>query len=126
MSAVWLVALGGALGSVARWGLSGLVQRASGSALPLGTFAVNAVGSLAIGMLGALALQRSLVAPHARLFLITGLLGGFTTFSALSYETVALLRDGQWLAAAIYSLGSVGVGVVATLGGYALALRIWG
>jgi CrcB protein len=121
-----LVALGGALGSVARWGLSGLVQRASGSALPWGTFIVNAVGSLAIGIIGALALERSLVPTNARLFLITGLLGGFTTFSALSYETVALLRDGQWMAAGIYSLGSVGVGVVATLGGYALAMRVWG
>jgi fluoride exporter len=121
---VLLVALGGALGSVARWGLTGLVQRWTGSPLPWGTFVVNALGSLAIGFVTALALERALVAPATRLFIVTGLLGGFTTFSALSYETFALLREGQWLAAAGYSLGSVVVGVAGALGGYGLGLRL--
>ena len=119
-----LVALGGALGSVARWGLTGLVQRWTGSSLPFGTFVVNAIGSLLIGFVTALALERALVAPGARLFMVTGVLGGFTTFSALSYETFALLRDGQWLAAAAYSLGSVVAGVVLALAGYGIGLRI--
>lgn len=119
-----MVALGGALGSIARWGLTGAVQRWSGSPLPWGTFAVNAIGSLAIGFVAALALERTLVSPSARLFLVTGLLGGFTTFSALSYETFALLRDGQWIAAIGYSFGSVVIGVAAALAGYGLALRI--
>jgi len=102
------------------------VQRWTGSPLPWGTFVVNAIGSLAIGFVAALALERTLVSPAARLFVITGVLGGFTTFSALSYETVALLRDGQWLAATSYALGSVvvGVGVAAALAGYGLGLRI--
>jgi CrcB protein len=121
----WLwVALGGALGSMARWALSGAVQRWSGSAFPWGTFAVNVLGSLLIGAVAALALERALVPPPARLFLVTGVLGGFTTFSALSYETFALLRDGQWLAAAGYALGSVVAGVGATVAGYGLALKL--
>lgn len=121
----WLwVALGGALGSMARWALSGAVQRWSGTAFPWGTFAVNLLGSLLIGVVTALALERALVPPPARLFLVTGVLGGFTTFSALSYETFALLRDGQWLAAAGYALGSVVAGVGATVAGYGLALKL--
>jgi CrcB protein len=121
----WLwVALGGALGSMARWALSGVVQRWSGTAFPWGTFAVNLLGSLLIGVVTALALERALVPPPARLFLVTGVLGGFTTFSALSYETFALLRDGQWLAAAGYALGSVVAGVGATVAGYGLALKL--
>lgn len=120
---VW-VALGGALGSVLRWGLSGAVQRWSGGTFPWGTFVVNAVGSLAIGVLAALALERALVPPAARLFLIVGVLGGFTTFSAFSYETVALLRDGQWLTAGAYAGGSVVAGVAAALGGFALGMRM--
>ena len=118
------VALGGALGSLARWGLSGAVQRWTGAAFPWGTFAVNLAGSLLIGVVTALALERALVPPPARLFLVTGVLGGFTTFSALSYETFALLRDGQWPAAAGYALGSLVTGVGATVLGYGLAFKL--
>jgi len=119
-----MVALGGALGSLARWGLSGVVQRWTASPFPWGTFTVNALGSLGIGFVAALALERTLVSTSARLFLITGILGGFTTFSALSYETFALLRDGQWLSAVGYAGGSLLIGVSATLAGYALGMRI--
>jgi CrcB protein len=119
-----LVALGGALGSVLRWALTGAVQRWTGSAFPWGTFAVNAAGSLAIGLVAAVALERALVSPAARLFSIVGVLGGFTTFSAFSYETLALLRDGQWLAAAGYAGGSVAVGVLGAFAGYAIGMRI--
>ena len=119
-----LVALGGAIGSVLRWVLSGLVQRWTGSAFPWGTFAVNAAGSLAIGVIAALALERALVAPAVRVFSIVGVLGGFTTFSAFSYETLALLRDGQWPAAAGYAGGSVGVGLLCAFAGYAIGTRM--
>lgn len=124
MRSVALVALGGAVGSVLRWGLSGAIQRWTGSPLPWGTFVVNAVGSLAIGLVAALALERTLVPPAVRLFTIVGVLGGFTTFSAFSYETFALLRDGQWIAATGYAGGSVIVGVSCTLAGYALGMRL--
>jgi CrcB protein len=119
-----LVATGGALGSLARWLVSGWVQGLSPtSTLPWSTFVVNAVGSFTIGVLLVLALERALVPPQARLFLVTGVLGGFTTFSAFSWESLALLRDAQWAAAAAYTLGSVAVGLLAAFGGAALASR---
>jgi CrcB protein len=119
-----LVALGGSIGSVLRWWVSGAVQHTSGATFPWGTFAVNAAGSFAIGLVGAVALERALVSPAARLFVVAGVLGGFTTFSAFSYETLALLRDGQWAAAAGYALGSVATGVAAAFGGFALGARL--
>lgn len=125
MRSLLLVGLGGAIGSMLRWSLSGLVQRASGSAFPWGTFTVNAVGSLAVGAFAALALERALVPPAARVFVAAGLFGGFTTFSAFSYETLALLRDGQWGAAAGYALGSTAVGIGAAFAGWAAAARLW-
>lgn len=118
-----LVALGGAVGSLLRWGLSGALQRAGGGTFPWGTFAVNAAGSLAVGFVATFALERALVPPAMRVFLVPGLLGGFTTFSALSFETLALLRDGQWPAAAGYALGSLAVGIAAAGAGAALAAR---
>ena len=121
--ALW-VAVGGASGSVLRWWMSGLVQRASGGTFPWGTFAVNALGSLAIGFLSALALERTLLSPSTRLFMITGVLGGFTTFSAYSYETVALLRDGHWGAAFGYAAGSVATGLACAFGGLLLGLKL--
>jgi CrcB protein len=121
---VLLVAGGGAIGSMLRWWLSGIVQRWSGTFFPWGTFVVNLIGSFAIGLIAALALERALVPPAARVFLIPGVLGGFTTFSALSWESLALLRDGQWLPAAGYGLGSVVIGVGAALAGTALAARL--
>ena len=124
MRNVLLVAAGGAIGSVLRWALSGAVQRVTGSAFPWGTFVVNALGSFAIGVLGALALERALVSPAARLFLIAGCLGGFTTFSAFSWESVALLRDGQWAQAAFYAFGSLAVGIGGAFAGLALAARL--
>lgn len=119
-SAGW-VALGGALGSLGRWGLTGFVQAQSHAGFPWGTFAVNAIGSLAIGMLGTLAVERMTLTGDARLFLVTGVLGGFTTFSAFSFETLALLRAGQWPAAAGYAGGSVVIGVIAAFAGMRVA-----
>jgi CrcB protein len=119
------VALGGAVGSVLRWLVGGWVHALMPtSTFPWGTFVVNALGSFAIGALLGLALERALVSPATRLLLVTGVLGGFTTFSAFSYETLQLARDGQWPAAAGYSLGSVAVGFAAAFGGWALATRI--
>lgn len=119
-SAGW-VALGGALGSLGRWGLTGFVQAQSHAGFPWGTFAVNAIGSLAIGMLGTLAVERMTLTGDARLFLVTGVLGGFTTFSAFSFETLALLRTGQWPAAVGYAGGSVVIGVIAAFAGMRVA-----
>ncbi len=120
-----LVALGGALGSVGRWLVQGWVQRLSpSSTFPWGTFAVNAIGSFATGALLTLGLERALIPPQARLFVVTGVLGGFTTFSAFTWESMALLRDAQWAAAAAYVLGSVAVGLAAAIAGATLATRL--
>ena len=119
-----LVALGGATGSVLRWWLAGLTQRASGGgAFPWGTLAVNVAGSLAIGVVAALGMGRVPLPAASRLLIVTGVLGGFTTFSALSIETFTLLRQGQTGMAAAYAIGSLAAGLVATWAGWSLAAR---
>ena len=97
MAYLW-VALGGALGSVARYGCSGIAARWLGIGFPYGTMFVNVSGSFMIGVLGTLALGggRALASTDARAFLIVGLLGGFTTFSSFSLETLNLARAGAW------------------------------
>jgi CrcB protein len=101
MAYVW-VALGGALGSVARYASTGVAARWLGVGFPYGTLFVNVVGSYAIGVLGTLALAsgRALATTDARAFLIVGILGGFTTFSSFSLETLNLARAGNLSGAA--------------------------
>ncbi len=124
MKSALLVAFGGAAGSVLRWYASGWVQRLfPHSTFPWGTFAVNVTGSFAIGVLLTLAVERSVLSPALRLLLVTGVLGGFTTFSAFSMETFELLRSGQWPAAVGYAAGSVAIGLLAAAAGWALAIR---
>jgi CrcB protein len=104
-----LVALGSALGGMARYGAAGLAARLIGPTLPWGTLIVNVTGSFVIGFLATLAAPdgRLLLPPDARAFLVIGLCGGFTTFSSFSLETLNLARDGEWLWAASNVVGSV-------------------
>jgi CrcB protein len=103
-----LVGLGGFAGAIARYALGGWILHLTLDAkFPWSTFAVNVLGCLAMGLLSGLAERLEWLAPQARLLLITGLLGGFTTFSAFGLETVALLRRGEILLAASYALSSV-------------------
>ena len=97
-----LIALGSALGGVARYWASGFVAERVGEVFPWGTLSVNVVGSFLIGILGALseADARWYIDPGTRQFLMIGVLGGFTTFSSFSLQTLQLLRDGQWIYAA--------------------------
>jgi CrcB protein len=107
-----LVAAGGGLGACARYALSGLVLHyAAQSRFPYGTFMVNVLGCLAAGLLLGLAEKQQLLSPEARLFLFTGILGGFTTFSAFGVETMNLLRRGDAGVAAAYVLLSVACGL---------------
>jgi CrcB protein len=101
MAYLW-VALGGALGSVVRFGCSGIAARWLGVGFPYGTLFVNVVGSFSIGLLGTLALggDRPMASTDARAFVIVGVLGGFTTFSSFSLETLNLARGGNLSAAA--------------------------
>ncbi|MBN8280463.1 MAG: fluoride efflux transporter CrcB [Gammaproteobacteria bacterium] len=125
-----LVAVGGALGSVLRFLVSGAVQRAFAPAsavaasFPAGTLAVNVTGSLLIGVIAGLAEARALVGPEARLLLVTGVLGGYTTFSAFSLETLLLARAGAAGLAFLTVASQVLLGVAAAWAGFALALAL--
>jgi CrcB protein len=117
----WLaVFAGGGLGALCRYGLAGWVQDATGSFFPWGTFVVNASGCLAIGVVATLLEERSLLGPTWRLFLLVGVLGGYTTFSSFGLETLRLLESGDWLRAAANAAGSVVLGIAAVVGGAAL------
>lgn len=99
---ILLVGLGGCIGSVARYLVSTWVQSRSASLFPFGTLAVNVLGCLLIGALMGLSVERESLSPNLRLLLVTGVLGGFTTFSAFGYETLALalIEHQPWLALA--------------------------
>ena len=112
--------MGGALGSVARYLLSTFVLRATGSLFPIGTFVVNVAGCLAFGAIAGAASQRVQIAPELRLFLLVGILGGFTTFSSYAFESLSLVRDGQFLAASINIVGQVVAGLAGMWAGYVI------
>lgn len=115
---VLLVAAGGALGSVLRYAVSVLLAASLGPGFPWGTLAVNVLGSAAIGALAGLGVEGGW-----RLLLVTGLLGGFTTFSAFSLETALLWERGWWLAL-LYVLASVALGLAGFALGYGMLRRI--
>lgn len=109
---VLLVGLGGFLGSISRYALGGLVLRQSGAnRFPLGTLVVNVLGCLVMGLVAGLAERWHLFGGPTRLFLMTGLLGGFTTFSAFAYETYFLGREHAWSSAVANVFLSVVLGL---------------
>lgn len=118
---ILLVGLGGFVGSTLRFLISGWVHRLVPFAqLPWGTLAVNVVGCLAIGLLGGLADGMQALTASQRLFLVLGLLGGFTTFSSFAFETLALARDAEMAGAFLNVLLQVVLGLFAAWGGYAV------
>jgi CrcB protein len=121
MTYVW-IALGSALGGMARHWCSGFAMRHLGESFPWGTLLVNVLGSLVIGLVAALAASegRFLLPSDARLFVMVGVLGGFTTFSAFSLQTLALLQAAQWLYAGANIVGSVLLCLLFVWAGYAL------
>jgi CrcB protein len=124
MKAALLVALGGAIGSVARYKLSGLVLHHTVDwRFPAGTFAVNVLGCLAAGILAGLAEKHDMLSADARLLLFTGLLGGFTTFSAFGVETVHLLKRGEIGVASANVVLSIAAGLFALWLGLELVPR---
>ena len=110
-----LVFVGGGIGSVCRYTMSSALQRAFPGPFPTGTFWVNLGGCFAIGLVGALGLERAALSPEARTFLMVGILGGFTTFSSFTWETLGLLSVRDVLRAALYVGGSVFLGLLGTL-----------
>ena len=126
MSKYLLVGIGGFIGSILRYALSGYAQRAADSAtFPYGTLIVNLTGCFIIGLLSYLADVRGAFTPETRVFVFVGIMGGYTTFSSFGNETMALFRDGE----SVPALVNVGVHVIAGLGavwaGRALANLIW-
>ena len=119
-----LLLAGGLVGTAGRYVLSGVVHRWFGAAFPYGTLAVNMVGCLAIGFLGTLADQKFMLSAEARVFWMIGLLGAFTTFSSLVYESWRLIQDGEMLLAGANMMGSMILGLAAFWLGSTIASAI--
>ena len=120
----WLsIGAGGALGAMTRHALNTWIERQHvWPAFPAGIFAVNVMGSAAIGVLaGLMASGRLPVSPDLRAFLMIGLLGGFTTFSSFSLDTIALVRVGLFLPAVLNVVGQVALSILAAAAGYRVA-----
>jgi fluoride exporter len=116
--------IAGALGTLARYGLQGMVQRWTGGSFPWGTLAVNALGCLAFGIVWSVASERQLIGPQMRTLLLVGFMGAFTTFSSFVFETAQLGRGGQWLLAGANVGLELMLGAAALLGGIALGRLI--
>jgi CrcB protein len=114
------VALGGAIGSAARYLVSGWFAGQFGSAFPYGTFVINVTGSFIIGLFLAFAQERVSLSPYWRLFFAVGVVGGYTTFSTFEYEFVRLLQEGDMLLGASYMVGSVVLGAIGAIAGIAV------
>ncbi len=119
MAFIWIF-IGGGLGACSRYGLGTLIARWSGTAFPLNTLLINMTGSFLIGLISTLLLDRSISNPAWRWALITGFLGGYTTFSAYSYETVQLFDTGHGDRALLYLVASNAVSIAACVAGIAV------
>ncbi len=117
------IALGGIIGTLARYLIQGIIQSRSGE-FPVGTLAINIAGSFALGFIVRIATGSTVVSAELRGGLTIGFCGAFTTMSTFSYETVALLTDGQYWRAGLYAGGTVLGCLVATVAGLALAGKL--
>lgn len=124
MAKIILVLLGGALGSLVRYSVSEFMQKYSDGTFPLGTLIVNLAGCLLIGLIWGIAEQGN-ISVNLRTFIFIGLLGGFTTFSAFSVETMNLFRDNEIRLGIINILANNILGILLTVGGFVLISRIY-
>lgn len=125
MTALW-VAIGGALGTLMRYGVTVGMARVAGVAWPFGTFTANVLGSFALAFLMELAPRRSLAGVDVRLVLGTGLLGGFTTYSSFNLETLRMAQQAGWGRASLYVAATLVVCFVGGFVGYVLARWVRG
>jgi CrcB protein len=121
---VLLIGCFGFVGTLARYGLQGAVQRVSGSTFPYGTLSVNVLGSFAVGFIAALVLERAAFSPTWRTAILVGFCGGFTTYSAFAYETFELLRTGDPWRGIANVAAQFALGLIAVWLGYAAAMRV--
>ena len=120
-----VVLLGGGLGAVARFVITTVVSRMSSMIFPWGTFLINVSGSFAIGLLMTVFLNRPHIHTNWRLFFVTGILGGFTTFSSFEWEAAAALRGGAASVGLLYLGSSVVLGLAAAWIASLLAAWLW-
>ena len=120
---ILMIALGGIAGTLARYFLQGLVQP-KGDLFPWGTLVVNISGSLALGLIMRLATGSDVITPQMRGGLAIGFCGAFTTMSTFSYETIALMADGEYWRASLYAGGTLVGCLLATALGIAVASRL--
>ena len=118
-----LIAIFGALGTLARYGLQGVVQIKMGSTFPYGTLLVNLTGCFFLGLIGQMTLNRMIVSPEWRVAIAVGFFGGYTTFSSFGWETAKMLEAGEWLWASTYVAASVVLGLFLSVAGIRLANR---
>jgi len=123
LSNILAIGMGGFLGAVGRFWLSGFAQRFS-DRFPLGTLSVNLLGSFILGLLATLFLEKVIVGQELRLFLLVGLLGAFTTYSTFSLETLNLVRTGEWFFAGSNILANVLGTLIAVWAGVGIA-KLW-
>src|SRR6266436_1442367 len=120
---IFLIALFGAMGTLARYGLQGVVQIRTGGAFPYGTLLVNLSGCFLVGRRRHLTLNRMLVSADMRMAIAVGFFGGYTTFSSFGWETAKMLEAGEWLWATTYVAASVAFGLLLSVAGIRLANR---
>ena len=118
-----LIGAFGAVGTLARYGLQGLVQVKMNSTFPYGTLLINLTGCFFLGLIGQLLLNRVIVPPEWRMAIAIGFFGGYTTFSSFGWETAKMLEAGEWLWASAYVASSVILGLLLSVAGIRLANR---
>jgi fluoride exporter len=120
---IFLIALFGAIGTLARYGLQGVVQIRMGGTFPYGTLVINLTGCFLLGLIGQFTLNRMVISPDFRMAIAVGFFGGYTTFSSFGWETAKMLEDGEWLRASTYIGASVIAGLLLSIAGIRLANR---
>jgi CrcB protein len=116
-----MIAIFGAVGTLARYGLQGVVQIRTASTFPYGTLLVNLSGCFLLGLIGQFTLNRLVISPDWRVAIAVGFFGGYTTFSSFGWETAKMLEDGEWARASAYVGLSVAAGLLLSVAGIRLA-----
>jgi fluoride exporter len=118
---ILLIAFFGAIGTLARYGLQGLVHVRTGGTFPYGTLLVNLTGCFFLGLIAQFTMNRMVISPDWRVAIAVGFFGGYTTFSSFGWETAKMMEDGEWLRASAYVASSVVAGLFLSVVGIRLA-----